>query len=94
MIGMREACLIISNSKGLHARPAAQFVQTAAGFKSAITISGNGKTADAKSILAVMTMGLVKGTELKIVADGADEKECIEALVGLVESRFGEGEEE
>jgi phosphocarrier protein len=83
--------LKVTNPTGLHARPAAQFVQTAASFSSKVKISGNNKAADAKSILAVMSMGLSYGTEIIIAAEGEDEKECIAALAALVESDFGEG---
>lgn len=87
---MTEVILKVANQTGLHARPAAQFVQKAASFKSKVKISGNNKEADAKSILSVMGMGLAYGTLIAITADGEDEKECIEALTALVESNFGE----
>lgn len=87
---MKEIEVIITNATGLHARPAAQFVQKAASFKSKIKISGNNKVADAKSILAVMAMGLTQNSTLTIQADGEDENECITALKELIESQFGE----
>ncbi len=87
---MTEIEVIITNVTGLHARPAAQFVQKAASFKSKIKIAGNNKVADAKSILAVMGMGLTQNSKLIITADGEDEKECIIALKELIESKFGE----
>ncbi|MDT8903057.1 HPr family phosphocarrier protein [Selenomonadales bacterium 4137-cl] len=88
---MIEAVLKISNPTGLHARPAAQFVQKAASFSSKVTIIGNNKVADAKSILSVMGMGLNYGAEITVTADGEDEKECLESLVALIEGNFGEG---
>ncbi|HBW34806.1 HPr family phosphocarrier protein [Desulfosporosinus sp. BICA1-9] len=87
---MIDVILKVMNPNGLHARPAAQFVRKAASFNSKVKISGNNKVADAKSILSVMSMGLVYGTAITITADGVDEKECIEALTALVESNFGE----
>ena len=87
---MTEIQVMITNSTGLHARPAAQFVQKAASFACKVKIQGNNKVADGKSILAVMGMGLTKNTELTIMADGQDEKECILALKQLIESNFGE----
>jgi len=87
---MIEMILKVMNPTGLHARPAAQFVQKAASFSSKVKISGNNKVADAKSILSVMSMGLVYGTAITIAAEGEDEKECIEALTALVKSNFGE----
>lgn len=89
---MTETVLKITNPTGLHARPAAQFVQTAAGFHSEVKISGNNKSANAKSILSVMSMGLAYGTEITISADGEDEQECIAALKALFESNFDEGQ--
>lgn len=87
---MTEIEVIISNATGLHARPAAQFVQKAASFKSKIKIAGNHKVADAKSILAVMGMGLTQNTKVTISADGEDEEQCITALKELIDSKFGE----
>jgi phosphocarrier protein HPr len=88
---MTEAVLKITNPTGLHARPAAQFVQKAASFRSKVTIIANGKVADAKSILSVMSMGLNYGAEITVTADGEDEKECLAALVAFIEGNFGEG---
>ena len=88
---MKQIECILNNHSGLHARPAAQFVQTAAAFASKVTILANQKTADAKSILAVMGMGLAKGAQMTVTAEGADEEACLAALQTLVESNFGEG---
>lgn len=87
---MKEATLTIENKTGIHARPASVFVQTATKFKSKVQLKAKGKTADAKSILMLMSLGLAKGTEVTIVADGPDEDEAIQALSGLIESKFGE----
>lgn len=87
---MKQATLKLTNRLGLHARPAAQFVQTAAKFSSKVTLTGNNKTVDAKSVLSVMTMGLVGGMEITLTADGEDEAVCITALTELIESQFGE----
>ena len=67
---MTEATTTIENKTGIHARPASVFVQKASSFKSKVQIKAKGKTVDAKSILMIMSMGLVKGTEVTIVADG------------------------
>ena len=87
---MIELQITITNSAGLHARPAAQFVQKAASFKSKIKISANQKVADGKSILAVMSMGLKQNAQVVITAEGEDEKECIQALEELIKNNFGE----
>ena len=87
---MTEATMTIENKTGIHARPASIFVQTASKFKSKVQIKAKGKTVDAKSILMIMSMGLVKGTEITILADGPDEADAVKALQDLVESKFGE----
>ena len=87
---MTEATTTIENKTGIHARPASVFVQTASKFKSKIQIKAKGKTVDAKSILMIMSMGLVKGTEITRVADGPDEADAVKELKALVDSKFGE----
>ena len=87
---MTQATVTIENKTGIHARPASVFVQTASKFKSMVQIQAKGKTVDAKSILMIMSMGLVKGTEMTISADGPDEAEAVKALQDLVASKFGE----
>ena len=87
---MKQFTYVITDAAGIHARPASIFVQTATKFKSKVQIQAKGKTVDAKSILMIMSMGLVKGTEITIVADGPDEAEAVKALTDLVASKFGE----
>lgn len=87
---MTEATTTIENKTGIHARPASQFVQKASSFKSKINLKAKGKTVDAKSILMIMSMGLVKGTEVTIVADGPDEVDAIAALKQMIDDKFGE----
>ncbi len=85
-----ERTLILMNKVGLHARPASLWVQTAARFKSRITVTYNGRTADAKRILEVLQLGAGYGAVLTVVAEGEDAAEAIAALTALVDSRFGE----
>ena len=83
----------VVNPSGLHARPASVFVKCAISFESKITarnVSTDSEAKDAKSILAVMGLGMKKGHEIEICADGADEQEAVSALVQLVESGCGE----
>ncbi|MFT5875457.1 MAG: phosphocarrier protein HPr, partial [Clostridium sp.] len=80
----------ILNEQGLHARPASTFVKTASKFKSNITIVHGNEIANAKSIINIMSLGLTKGEEIKIITEGIDEKEAMAALVSAVESKFGE----
>ena len=87
---MTEATTTIENKTGIHARPASVFVQKASSFKSKVQLKAKGKTVDAKSILMIMSMGLVKGTEITIVADGPDEAEAVAQLKALVDAKFGE----
>jgi len=88
---MTKIEVVLTNAAGLHARPAAQFVQKASGFTSKVTVQAGDKTADAKSILAIMGVGLRQGAKLTISAEGADEADCVAALQTLIESNFGEG---
>lgn len=69
---------------GLHARPAAQFVKAAKKFTADITVIKDGREANAKSSLKVMTLGAKKGDKLSIQAVGEDAEEAVEALVGLI----------
>ena len=87
---MTQKTITIENKTGIHARPASIFVQTATKFKSKIQLQAKGKTIDANSILMIMSMGLVKGTEVTIIADGPDEAEAVKALKDLIDSKFGE----
>lgn len=80
----------VNNSAGLHARPASLFVKTASQFESSIRVSKDGKEADAKGLLAIMTLGVKKGDQIKITAEGIDEKEALQALKALFESNFAE----
>jgi len=80
----------------LHARPAALFVQTASKFQSEISVSCHDpkenklRTANAKSILGILTLGVFQGIEITVKADGADEEDAAKALVELVKNNFGE----
>lgn len=69
---MKELTVEITNESGLHARPATAFTQLATKFTSKVTIAANGKTADAKSILTVLTLGATKGTSVTLTADEDD----------------------
>jgi len=89
---MVEIKLEINNKVGLHARPAALFAQTANKFKSAITVINGDKSANAKSILNVLTLGADKGSVLIIRADGEDADQAIAAIKELHANNFGEKE--
>lgn len=85
---MKTAQVTINHSSGLHARPAAVFVKTAASFRSTITIKAGEKQANAKSIVSVLTLGAKQGTLLTITAEGEDEDQAIAALTHLIETNF------
>lgn len=78
----KEVTIIAPN--GLHTRPAAQFVKEAKAFNSDITVSSNGKSASAKSLFKLQTLGLVQGTVITISAEGDDEQQAVDHLVKLV----------
>ena len=82
----------INNQVGLHARPATFFIQKANEFKSSIWVEkDDDRRVNAKSLLGVLSLGIVKGTTITLIADGSDEKEAVEALAELVRSgEFGE----
>ena len=90
---MTKKTFVIDNNTGIHARPASLFVQAAAKFKSKVELTAKGRTIDAKSIIMVMGMGLVKGTEITISAEGPDEKQAVKDLSALVLS-FKENDKE
>ncbi|HBF9299771.1 TPA: HPr family phosphocarrier protein [Clostridioides difficile] len=85
-----EKVVSIKNASGLHARPAGMFVKKAAEFKSTVEVVAKDKTVNAKSIMGIMSLGLARGEELKLVVNGEDEEVALAAMVELVESGFGE----
>ncbi len=80
----------IQNQVGLHARPATFFIQKANEFKSSIWVEKDERKVNAKSLLGVLSLGIVGGTTIKIIVDGVDEKEALEGLVELVNSGFAD----
>ena len=80
----------INNQVGLHARPATFFIQKANEFKSVIWIEKEDRRVNAKSLLGVLSLGIVKGTTVNIIADGADEAEAVDTLTDLIDKEFAE----
>ena len=80
----------VENQVGLHARPATFFIQKANEFKSSIWVEKEERRVNAKSLLGVLSLGIVGGTRIKIIADGQDEEAAVEALVKLVNSGFAD----
>ena len=87
---MPEISLTIEHEVGLHARPASMFVQTAAKFTSDIEVTHGETTANAKSILGVLTLGAHQGAEIRIKAEGDDAEQALKTLEDLVNNNFGE----
>ena len=80
----------IQNSVGLHARPATFFIQKANSFKSSIWVEKDDRRVNAKSLLGVLSLGIVKGMSITLIADGADESEALDGLATLIDSGFAE----
>ena len=82
--------VVVQNKVGLHARPASFFIQKANEYKSSIWVEKEERRVNAKSLLGVLSLGIVGGTNIKIIADGADEENAVDGLVALVASGFAE----
>ncbi len=86
---MAKECRI-KNKLGFHARAAVKFVQLASKFKSDVKVVKDDIEVNGKSIMGVLMLAASKGTKIKIIVDGEDEKEAIKSLVELIENGFGE----
>ena len=82
--------VLVQNQVGLHARPATFFIQKANEYKSSSWVEKEERRVNAKSLLGVLSLGIVGGTSIRIIADGPDEEEAVENLVDLVKSGFAE----
>lgn len=80
----------VENQVGLHARPATFFIQKANEYKSSIWVEKEERRVNAKSLLGVLSLGIVQGTTITLIADGVDEKEAVDALADLIENQIGE----
>ena len=82
--------VVISNTSGLHARPATFFIQKANSYRSSIWIEKDDRKVNAKSLLGVLSLGIAKGMTITLAADGEDENEAINGLVELIETGFND----
>ncbi len=82
--------VVIKNQVGLHARPATFFIQKANEYKSSIWVEKDDRKVNAKSLLGVLSLGIVGGATIRIISDGSDEKEALDGLVELVDSGFSD----
>lgn len=89
---MIEQEIEIINKLGLHARASAKLTQLAAKFKSEVWMTRNKRRVNAKSIMGVMMLAAGKGSKVVLEVEGVDEKECFDALLELINNKFGEGE--
>ena len=84
--------LTICNKKGLHARASAKLTQLASSFQSEVWMSRDGRRVNAKSIMGVMMLAAAKGSSVELDTEGPDEQAAMDALVALINDKFGEGE--
>jgi phosphocarrier protein HPr len=90
---MKSVELSLLNASGLHARPAAVFVQAAGRYAAAVTLENldrRSKPVDAKSILMVLTAGVQRGHRIRVTADGPDEDEAVAGIAAAVDGGLGE----
>ncbi|MCQ2417367.1 MAG: HPr family phosphocarrier protein [Oscillospiraceae bacterium] len=87
---MKIADVLVQNQVGLHARPATFFIQEANKYRSAIWIEKEERRVNAKSLLGILSLGIVGGTAIRIIADGTDEEDAVAALIALVDSGFSD----
>ncbi len=85
---MRQITIQLANDEGLHARPAGILVKVASRYNCKIELSAKGQIKNAKSIMNILALGLEKGDEFHISADGVDEVEALESLQNLIQSNF------
>ena len=86
----RHAVATIPNKRGLHARASAKLVEAAARFKSHITVTKDGQSVDARSIMGLMMLAASQGCRIGISAEGPDADEAMTAILALIEAKFGE----
>lgn len=89
-IAMYVKDVTVQNQVGLHARPATFFIQKANEFKSSIWVEKEERRVNAKSLLGVLSLGIMGGTNIRVIAGGPDEEQAVNELVKLVESGFAE----
>lgn len=87
---MVEKKVVVLNENGMHARPAAMIVETSSQYRSTIVLDNGGVESNAKSIMGILTLSAVCGTEIIVRCDGSDEAEALEAVSNLFITRFGQ----
>jgi phosphocarrier protein HPr len=89
---MIKRAATINNKLGLHARASAKLTKLAGGFASDVHLSRSGRRVNAKSIMGVMMLAAGLGSEVEIETAGADEQAAMDAIVALIDDKFGEGQ--
>ena len=89
---MQKTSVTISNKLGLHARASAKLTKLAGSFRSEVFLTRNGRRVNAKSIMGVMMLAAGIGAEIEIEIEGEDERQAMDALVALIDDKFGEGQ--
>jgi len=89
---MIKTTVTISNKLGLHARASAKLTKLAGGFRSDVFMSRNGRRVNAKSIMGVMMLAAGLGTDVEVETAGEDEQAALDAIVALINDKFGEGQ--
>lgn len=89
---MIEHRIKIQNKLGMHARAASSFVKVAQGYGASISVVNGTQSANGKSIMSMMMLQATIGTEILLILDGDDEIEAQQALIDLIDNRFGESE--
>ncbi|MEK8030747.1 HPr family phosphocarrier protein [Ideonella sp. DXS29W] len=89
---MIRRTVTISNKLGLHARASAKLTKLAGSFQCEVFMSRNGRRVNAKSIMGVMMLAAGLGSQVEVETDGSDEQPAMDAIVGLIDDKFGEGQ--
>jgi phosphocarrier protein len=89
---MIKRAVTISNKLGLHARASAKLTKLAGSFRCEVHMARNGRRVNAKSIMGVMMLAAGMGSEVEVETDGIDEQAALDAIVALIEDKFGEGQ--
>ena len=87
---MFDKKVTVQNQVGLHARPATFFIQKANEYKSTEWVERDERRVNSKSLLGVLSLGIVGGVEIRVIADGPDEKEAVEVLIKMIEAGFSD----
>lgn len=89
---MIRTTLVISNKLGLHARASAKLTKLASSFQCEVFMTRNSRRVNAKSIMGIMMLAAGLGAEVELETDGEDEQQATDALIALVNDKFGEGQ--